>query len=392
MKKLKLLMMNFEFPPIGMGAGRAHLSLLEQFSGCQDMAVDVLTSSPTPGFRTEAISENTKVHRVGIHKKHLHFWRRREVIEWLIRARRRYTQLLKEGDYDLIHAFFGFPTGWLCYARSDSRPYIISLRGSDVPRPHPRLKWDYYFVGPVFKAIWRKAAAVVANSQGLRDKALRFYPSLNIQVIQNGVDIDRFSPAGLQHRWRKGETLRLLAVGRLEKIKRMEMLVHAVDILRQRGRHLSLTIVGDGSRARSISRLISSLGLEDIVDMSGRVDAERLPEMYQNHDIMVSASMLEGMSNATLEAMASGLPVVTTRCEGVDELIGENGIVIEIPGADRIADAIARITDQEGLYGHMSLKARERIIKFGWDRIAQAYRNLYEDILNSKPEPNKFAF
>ena len=384
-------MLNFEFPPIGMGAGKAHLSLLEQFSGCQDMAVDVLTSSPSLGFRTEAISENIKIYRVGIHKKHLHFWRRREVIEWLIKARRQYTQLLRERDYDLIHAFFGFPTGWLCYARSDSLPYIISLRGSDVPRPHPRLKWDYYFVGPVFKAIWRKAAAVVANSQGLRDKALRFYPSLNIQVIQNGVDTDRFSPAGLQHCWRKGETLRLLAVGRLEKIKRMEMLVHAAHILCHRDRRVSLTIVGDGSRARSISRLISSLGLEDVVDMPGRMDAERLPELYRNHDILVSASMLEGMSNSILEAMASGLPVVTTRCEGVDELIGENGIVVEIPQADQIADAVVRISDQEGLYGHMSLKARERIKKFGWDRVAQAYQNLYEDILNSKPESNKFA-
>ncbi len=62
--------------------------------------------------------------------------------------------------------------------------------------------------------------------------------------------------------------------------------------------------------------------------MTGRVGTDKMPDVYRQNNIFVSASMQEGMSNAMLEAMASGLPIITTRCEGVDELISDNGIVV----------------------------------------------------------------
>jgi len=112
---MKILMLNYEFPPIGGGASQAHLNLLRQYSDIKDLKVHVLTSAPELGFFTERLSDNITIFKVGIHKKELHFWRRSEVVEWLLKAGFHYRRLLRENDYDLAHAFFGFPTGWLCY-------------------------------------------------------------------------------------------------------------------------------------------------------------------------------------------------------------------------------------------------------------------------------------
>jgi len=164
---MKILMLNYEFPPIGGGAANAHRCLLQQYAGSSDLKVDVLTSAPRPGFFKETFADNITIYKVGLHKKELHFWRKTEVIEWLFKAKFHYRKLLRENDYDLAHAFFGFPTGWLCYRTANKLPYIISLRGSDVPGEHARLKLDYKILGPVFGAIWRQADVLVACSQGL---------------------------------------------------------------------------------------------------------------------------------------------------------------------------------------------------------------------------------
>ena len=119
---MKILMLNYEFPPIGGGGGQAHLALLYQYAGRGDLEVDVLTSGPKGGFDGRDFADNIRIHRVGIHKRNLHLWRRREVIEWLRKARSRYREVLRHGRYDLVHAFFGFPTGWLCYRTARRLP------------------------------------------------------------------------------------------------------------------------------------------------------------------------------------------------------------------------------------------------------------------------------
>ena len=95
-------MLNYEFPPIGGGAAKANLCLLRQYAGRDDLHVDMLTSAPKPGIVREKFSENITIHKVGIHKKNLHFWRRTEVIEWLVKAGLHYRRLLRENDYDLV--------------------------------------------------------------------------------------------------------------------------------------------------------------------------------------------------------------------------------------------------------------------------------------------------
>ena len=370
-------MLNYEFPPIGGGAAQAHQSLLRQYAGVENLHVDVLTSAPKPGAVIEKFSENITIYKVGLHKKQLHFWRRSEVIEWLVKAGFYYRRLLRENDYDLAHAFFGFPTGWLCYRSVKKLPYIISLRGSDVPGQHARLQLDYKMLAPIFRAIWKKAAALVACSQGLKDRALRFMPSVPVEVIPNGVDLDRFHPA---RNSKKPDGLRLLTVGRLSVTKRIELLIDAVEILHTDGHKLGLTIAGGGQLEQELRHLVQQKGLNDIIKVTGRVDPEDMPQMYRQSDIFVSASMQEGMSNAMLEATASGLPIITTRCEGAEELVADNGMVVEEASGEAIAQAIKKLANDRPLCEQMAKAARSRAEQFTWNRIAEKYLALYKRI------------
>ena len=377
MSKLRILMLNYEFPPIGGGAANAHLHLLSEYAKLDDLVVDVLTSGPKPGFSSEKFAENVTIYKVGLHKKSLHHWRKIEVIEWLIKAGMHYRRLLRANSYKVVHAFFGFPTGWLCYRTAGKLPYIISLRGSDVPGANLRLKLDYKILGPVFKGIWKKAAGLVACSDGLKSRALRFLPTASIDVIVNGVDTDKFHPPQTRER---ADCLRLLTVGRLSSTKRVDVLIDSVDVLKQAGFKVKLTVVGGGALEADLREMVHAKKLDGNVEIKGRAGADEMPDIYRDSDIYISATMQEGMSNAMLEAMASGLPIVTTCCEGTEELISDNGIVVEQPEGQAIADAVKGLATNEESYNAMSYAARQQAEEFTWHNAAERYLQLYRNL------------
>ena len=371
---MKILLVNYEFPPIGGGGGKASLCLLKEYAGRDDLVVDVLTSMPEAGFAVEKLSDNVTVHKVGVHKKSLHLWRKVEVLEWLFKARFEYRKMIAENDYDLAHAFFGFPTGWLTWLYKRRLAYIISLRGSDVPGKNARLALDYKLLDPLFKAIWKGAGQVIANSEGLRGRALKFCDSVSIDVISNGVDLNAFSP---KCDGRGGDVVRLLTVGRLSSTKRVDMLIGAVEVLVRRGRKVFLVVAGGGAGREELDRIVGEKSLGSNVEIMGRVESEQMAELYGRADIYVSASMQEGMSNAMLEAMASGLPIVTTSCEGVDELIGDNGIVVGGDSAGDIAEAVMGLADDSKRFEGMCVAARVRAEEFTWSDVADRYIECY---------------
>ena len=371
---LRILMLNYEFPPIGGGGAQAHANLLREYQKHADLQVDVLTSAQRPGFTEETMGGNVTVYRVGLHKKTLHYWRKQEVLEWLFKSHRHYRRLIRRNRYDLVHAFFGFPSGWLCYRSAGRLPYMISLRGSDVPGQNARLQRDYKILAPIFKGIWGRASLLVACSHGLKDRALRFMPDVPMEVIPNGVLTDRFVP-GPDPSTRPS---RLITVGRLSQTKRLDLLVDTVDELRRRGHDVSLLVVGDGALYGVLEAHIQRLKLESCITLKGRVDACDMPALYQASDLYVSATMQEGMSNAMLEAMASGLPIVTTSCEGVDELIGDNGAVVDTPTAQAMADSIAPVLNDSRAYLAMSEAARNKAMTFSWSSVADQYIAHYQ--------------
>jgi glycosyltransferase involved in cell wall biosynthesis len=378
---MNILMLNYEFPPIGGGAANAHYHILKEYSTFKDLNIDVLTSAPEPGLVFEPFGKNINIIKIGIHKKNLHFWRKLEVIEWLFKSRYYYRQLLEKKSYDVVHTFFGFPTGWLCYKTAVKVPYIISLRGSDVPGYNVRLRLDYKILAPLFKRIWSSAALIVANSEGLKELANKFMPGLDISIIPNGVDTDRFHP---REEKTIGKRLKLLTVSRLIKRKRINLLIETLRELCELNVEAELNIAGEGALMQNLKSLASRLGVAEHVNFMGRIESEKMPQVYRVNDIFVMSSEHEGMCNAMLEAMASGLPIITTPCEGVEELITDNGIVVEQSTAESFATAIIELANNSQVHQKMALDASKKAQQFSWRTVADRYIKCYHNVLNQK--------
>jgi glycosyltransferase involved in cell wall biosynthesis len=261
-------------------------------------------------------------------------------------------------------------------------PYLISFRGRDVHGGKDPAAGG--IAGPlkaVSRIAWRRASALVANSRGLRDLALRVDPRVRVQVIPNGVDVARFCPDRPDPL--VDETLRLLFVGRLEPYKGIEVLLEALGHLRgHAGRHLALDLVGDGSLRNRLPALARQLGLEGMVRFRGAVPPSQMPDVYRHADVFVLPSIVEGMPNVVLEAMASGLPVVATRVPGCDELVevGRTGFLVPPGDSHGLADRIGRLAAHPDLRFAMSIDARDNAQRRSWNQVARAYLSIYEGI------------
>lgn len=382
---MRVILLNYEFPPIGGGAGKANKCLLAEFAGVEDLEIDVLTSSTTPGLTVEEFADNITIYKVGIRKKNLHYWKKSEVISWLFKAYFQYRKMVGDNDYDLAHAFFGFPTGFLPWLTAGKLPYIISLRGSDVPGYNIRLGLDYKLLGGLFSSIWHRSSAVIANSRGLADLASKFTPDIEIGIIPNGVYKDRFFPE--PNKDNKGK-INLLTVCRLISRKRLHLLIETTALLVEKGLDVRLTIAGEGNLLNDLKSCAGKNKVSGRVDFLGLVSPSNMPAIYRENDIFVMCSSHEGMSNAMLEAMASGLAVVTTPCEGVAELIKDNGIIVEeTPGKnlpEDIADAISQLYSTPDRIARMSTASVERAGQFTWAAAADRYIAQYRVVANSR--------
>ena len=371
---MNILMLNYEYPPLGGGAGNATAALLRQFARDPGLSVDLITSSAAEA-RLERPFANVAIHFLDIGKRGgLHYQTERDLLAFAWLCWRRMRRLTAARPYALCHAFFGIPCGPV--ARASRLPYIISLRGSDVPFYNERFRHaDRLLFRRLSAGLWRDARHVVANSRGLRELALRTAPGRRIEVIPNGVDTAVFRPGP---RRRQGG-LRVLCVARLIRRKGVEHLIAAAARLGDVP-GLRVTIVGTGDREGPLRVLAREAGLAGRVTFTGRVPHGDLPDCYRDSDVFVMPSLNEGMSNTALEAMACGLPVLMTDTGGTTELLhdGANGFLIAKRSPEDIAAKLCRYAARPELIAEHGARSRSIAEGMGWDHVAAAYRRLYE--------------
>jgi len=364
----RLLVLNYEFPPLGGGAGNATYYLLKEFSKNSDLTIDLVTSS-VDQFRIEQFAPNIKIHYLDIGKKgSLHHQSNKNLLVYSWKAYRYSRKLMRSIRFDLCHAFFGIPCGYI--AMKLGLPYIVSLRGSDVPFYSKRFYWlDVLVFRRMSRKIWRRAKFVVANSEKLKELALQSSSNQMISVIPNGVDTESFQP--LQGKI-PGDTVRLISTGRLIERKGYTYLLEAMRGLK----NISLTLIGDGPLGGAFAEIVKKYQLD--VTFAGNVPHDKIPTYLQNADVFILPSLNEGMSNAILEAMACGLAIITTDTGGSDELIRENGIIVRKANSEALHRAIQKVISDKSLITSMGRKSRKLAEEMSWQIVAEKYRNVYE--------------
>lgn len=387
----RILLLNYDYPPMGGGSGKALACLLREFGRHHpDLRVDAIVAAMGPAT-VEDLSPGIRLHRIDIGKTgNLHYQSAAELILFTRRAGRKAEELSAQNGFDLMHAFFAVPTGWIGYRMRKRLPYLVSLRGSDVPGFNPRFRAAYVALKPVVRRVCAAAAAVAANSAGLKDLAARSLGSLPIRVIPNGID----APIVSAKKPAPGP-LKVLFVGRLIPRKGADHLLRGFAAYAMqspaepRSPGPELILAGSGPEAESLARLAGDLGIAGRVRLLGAVPPGNMGDLYRAADVFVLPSLEEGMSNALLEAVSHGLPVIVTDTGGTAELAQGNGRIVGRGDPEGIARALAELERDPALRGRMSAAGLDIARRFTWKAAADAYADLYREIALRRPDGTK---
>jgi glycosyltransferase involved in cell wall biosynthesis len=370
---MNILLLNYEYPPLGGGAGNATANMAREMAGLGH-AVRVVTAAFGDMPRRETV-DGFEIRRIAAIRRHADHCSPLEMLSFLASASLALPVMAQTFAPDACVAFFGIPCGPAAWALKSLRgtPYVVSLRGGDVPGFQPYDLAGYHrLTGPLIRFLWRGAAHVVANSQGLAELARKSAGTTPIRMIPNGVDAKRFQPA--DDTLRQGP-VQLLFVGRVVRQKGLDVLLDALAGLPATA-SFELTIVGDGPLRPDLADQAARLGLEDRVRFPGWVSRDDMPDRLRQADVFVFPSRDEGMPNAVLEAMASGLPVAATRISGNEELVadGETGFLVLPDDPAALAGALARLVADRGLCRRLGAAGRDKVERqYSWRAVAEAY-------------------
>ena len=258
-------------------------------------------------------------------------------------------RLKAQGKLDIIDAHFAYPDGYaaLLLGRWLGVPYTVTLRGTETR--HLQIPG---LAERALKAI-KSAARVFSVSESLKKLAVQHGADpASIEVVGNGVDIDRFKPVNRQM---ARAALRiaphaevLISVGGLVPRKGFHRVIEVLPKLKIAHPDLRFLIVGgpspEGNNLPQLERQVDELGLKDYVTFLGPVQPDQLPALLSAADVFVLATSNEGWANVFLEAMACGLPVVTTDVGGNREVIIDDtlGFITPLGDPEALADAIRR--------------------------------------------------
>ena len=278
---------------------------------------------------------------------------------------------------DVIHVHSPYPLGELsAWFLGRSLPVVITYH-SDVIRQKGLLR----FYGPMLQHVLRRANRILVTSPNyLRTSPWLTPVSERCMVVPLGVDQNRFRPPAAPY----GGPPRLLFVGRLRYYKGLDTLIRALSGLPG----VTLEVCGDGPMRSEWQALAVALGVADRVLFMGEVDDAELPRVYQRATAFVlpANARAEAFGTVLLEAMASGLPCVTTELgTGTSWVVqnGATGLVVPPRDPEALAAALRRLLEDEGLRRRMGQAGRERVERefteaLMVERVMAVYRNLVD--------------
>lgn len=380
---MRILVINYEFPPLGGGAGNVSACIARHIAG-QGVKVAVLTSH-FKGLSHEEVIDGYEVHRVPVLRRHVYKCSIYEMFTFVVSSIVPSWRLARRFRPDLVHIHSGFPTGPLGYWLKITLgiPYVMTLHGGEVPGFLPEeIGTLQKILAPATRIVWNAASAVIAVSDGLRDLSLQAVPAVDIQVIPNGVDCQYFSPAPM--RKERSGPWRLLFVGRVVRQKGLSYLLDALAAMKACGTTgWRLRIVGDGPMRPRLEAQAAQYGITDWVEFTGWLPFEQIPTEMRSADLFVLPSIVEGMPLVLLQAMACGLPVVATEVPGSVDLVhpGRNGLLVPAKDATAMAKVLTSLLADETLCSEMGECSRKIALTMDWSEIARSYFALYQAML-----------
>ncbi len=222
----------------------------------------------------------------------------------------------------------------------------------------------------IFMAYHLKRIIPVCLSDKMRkDFSKLYFKKNNVYVINNGVDLSKFEP--------KNQTKEydFVFVGRLAEIKNIPLLIDAFKKCYSVNSNLKLAIAGNGPLLNVLKQKVKELDLHESIDFLGNVDD--IPSVLAKSKIFVLPSFSEGFSIATIEAIAMGLPVISTASGGPETIIKENGFIVKNNDVDDLADKMQLLINDEKLYKQFCENSLKMKDLYDIRKMVENYESLY---------------
>ncbi len=284
--------------------------------------------------------------------------------------------------FDIVHAQYGYPTGWaaMIAAKRLGLPCVVSIQGGDG-----------HWVGSCCEThrlamtkVLHCAGALLIGGPSFAEEVYGRLgtPIERFTFVPGAVDTGRFTPGEAA-----GAPVRLLYHGRVDRRKGVLDFLQALPSV---GGAWMATISGIGPDFDAAQTLAVDLGLGERVAFSGYAEYDRVPDLYRAHDLFVSPTYAEGFSNTVLEAMASGLAVLSCRAVGVVDCLsdGENGLLTDPGDVPALAAALTRLVEDRPLRERLAAAALEECRRsYSWTAVGAQIMRVYRGLLGTRQQP-----
>jgi len=263
---------------------------------------------------------------------------------------------------------FAAPAIWIGHLRG--KPVVINYRGGEADDFLQRS------LGSVRASLARADALIVPS--GFLEAVFGKY-GIAARVVPNIINLDRFSHLHST----TGSGPRLLVARNLEPIYDNATALRAFAIVRATHPKATLVIAGSGPLRAELEALAVELGLREAVTFTGRVDNHVMAQLYRDADIMLNCSLVDNMPNSVLEALACGVPVVSTNVGGVPYLVedGRTALLVAPAAPADMAQAILRLAAQPELAASLRAAGLSQVQQYTWNNVRPHLLDVYRSVI-----------
>jgi len=332
---MKILQISYEYPPLGGGAGVIcrHTSI-----GLAKLGHEVtVLSTWFDGENEDEVIDKIRVIRVKSRRKKEFQSNPIEMLDYARKAILYFNSQFAEKKFDLTICHYTLPSGIVgrYISKHYNIPYYIVSHGHDVPFVFPK-QMLFFHLATYFwiKTLMKNAKGMFVQSNEMEKATINFMGSKfnnKLYKIPNGCNTDFFYPDYSK----RGSKLKIIQVGRVVDQKDPMTYVKAIRLLRDSGADFEAWVIGDGPLLPKIKDFIKENNLESYIFTTGWVSKEEMKNHYQSAHIQVISSIFEAMSIAALEALCSGVFLISTPVSGNREIIdiGTNGNIFNFKDA-----------------------------------------------------------
>ncbi|WP_232297918.1 glycosyltransferase family 4 protein [Nitrosospira sp. NpAV] len=273
---------------------------------------------------------------------------------------------------------FAAPAIWV--ARIRGIPVIVNYRGGEADAFFDK---SFAWIRPSLR---RTDAIIVPSGFLERVFGKRGFPT---RIVPNIIDLSRFSAETGVAAPLRTSMPHIIVTRNLEPIYDNATVLRAFSIVRQAFPAATLTIAGTGPERQALQKLAAGLGMADAVTFTGRVDNEGMADLYRSADIMVNPSLADNMPISVLEALASGVPVVSTDVGGVPYLVehGKTALLVPVKDPAAMADAILALLNEPARARQISEAGRASVQQYTWPKVRDRLLAVYEQVLAETGKP-----